>query len=76
MTYLMWKRGCGFRVGTSRTYTNASTRRLAGPAIRLNGEHADACWVVATHESEAEARAGDILSLRYGIPTLPFVARP
>ncbi len=44
--------------------------------MRLNGEHADACWVVAVHESEAEARAAEArLSLRYGLPTLPFVAR-
>ena len=33
-------------------------------------------WVVAVHDSEAEARAEEIeLSLRYGLPTLPFVAR-
>jgi DNA helicase-2/ATP-dependent DNA helicase PcrA len=77
MTYLMWKRGFGYRVGTSRTYTNASTHGLAGPAIRLNGEHADACWVIETHENEGEARLREsLLSLHYGLPTLPFVARP
>ena len=42
MTYLMWKRGVGFRIGTSRTYTNSRTGGLAGPSLRLNGEHADA----------------------------------
>ena len=30
MTYLMWKRGVGFRVGTSRTYTNGSAQPLPG----------------------------------------------
>ena len=31
MTYLMWKEGVGFRVGTSRTYTNGHGQSLAGP---------------------------------------------
>ena len=30
MTYLMWKRGAGFRVGTSRTYTNGQRSRSPG----------------------------------------------
>ena len=77
MTYLMWKRGHGFRIGTSRTYTNARSQSLAGPAIRLNGEHADAAWVIGTFTSEAKARLSEtLLSLRYGLPTVPFVARP
>src|SRR5439155_3654613 len=76
MTYLMWKAGTGFRIGTSRTYTNGQPRSLAGPAMRLNAEHADAAWVVGVHPTEAEARASEtLLSLRYGLPTLPFVAR-
>ncbi len=76
MTYLMWKQGVGFRIGTSRTYTGGAQGPLAGPAVRLNGEHADAAWVVAVHPSEAESRLTETtLSLRYGLPTLPFVAR-
>ncbi|HUK44157.1 MAG TPA: UvrD-helicase domain-containing protein [Gaiellaceae bacterium] len=77
MTYLMWKRGHGYRIGTSRTYTNGRERALPRPSIRLNAEHADACWVVETHESEGEARLSEsLLSLHYGLPALPFVARP
>ncbi len=77
MTYLMWKAGWGFRVGTSRTYTKGQRQPIAGPQVRLNGEHADAAWVVAAYESEAEARLAEtMLSLRYRLPTLPFVARP
>ena len=77
MTYLMWKNEVGFRIGTSRTYTDGRAKTLAGPSIRLNGEHADAAWVIGVHESEAEARLAEtLLSLRYGLPTLPFVARP
>ena len=76
MTYLMWKAGSGFRIGTSRTYTNSASGSLAGPAVRLNGEHADAVWVVGVHESDAQARLDEILlSLEYRLPTLPFVAR-
>ncbi len=76
MTYLMWKAGSGFRIGTSRTYTNARDGALPGPAVRLNGEHADSAWVVAVHDTEAEARLAEaLLSLRYRLPTLPFVAR-
>jgi DNA helicase-2/ATP-dependent DNA helicase PcrA len=42
----------------------------------MNQEHADATWVLSTHPSEAEARVAEtIVSMRYGIPTLPFVAR-
>ncbi|MBI3917510.1 MAG: hypothetical protein HY322_10945, partial [Betaproteobacteria bacterium] len=39
-------------------------------------EHADALWIVGAHSSENEARFQEItLSLRYGLPTLPFVPR-
>ena len=42
----------------------------------MRGERADAAWVVSTHDSEAEARYAEaLLSVRYGIPTLPFSAR-
>ena len=76
MAYLMWKSGTGFRLGTSRTYTDRNRYPLPGPAQRMSQEHADATWVVSTHDSEAAARAAEtVLSLRYGLPTLPFVAR-
>jgi DNA helicase-2/ATP-dependent DNA helicase PcrA len=77
MTYLMWKAGAGFRVGTSRTYTKGQRQSIAEPAMRLEGDHADAAWIVSVHTSDAEARAAEtLLSLRYRLPTLPFVARP
>jgi DNA helicase-2/ATP-dependent DNA helicase PcrA len=76
MTYLMWRRDRGFRVGTSRTHTNGQVKPTVGVALRLRGERADAAWVVSTHVSEAEARYAEVsLSLRYGLPTLPFSAR-
>src|SRR6201996_6336083 len=76
MTYLMWRRDRGFRVGTSRTYTNGQIKPVVGVALRLRGERADAAWVISTHKSEAEARyAETLLSVRYGLPTVPFSAR-
>src|SRR5207247_6434642 len=68
MTYLMWKRGYGFRVGTSRTYTNRTGQTLPGPALRMTQEHADATWVVGLHDEELDARVHELqLSLRYGL---------
>ncbi len=66
LTYVMVRGGKGFRVGTT-------AGNLAGRAMQ---EHADAAWVVSVHDSEAQARAEEVkLSLRYGLPMLPFVAR-
>ena len=77
MTYLMWRRDKGFRIGLTRTYTNGQPKSVMGLAMRTNAEHADAAWVISTHMSEADARFDETsLSLRYGIPTVPFVARP
>ncbi len=76
-TYLMWKRGFGFRVGTSQTYTKGQAQPVLGFELRCRGEHADALWILETHDSENEARFREYaLSLDYGIPTFPFVARP
>ncbi|HSJ93246.1 MAG TPA: UvrD-helicase domain-containing protein, partial [Gaiellaceae bacterium] len=75
LTYLMWKAGVGFRVGTSRTYTSG-THATLGPAFRMNQEHADATWILSIHASEAEAREAEVeTSLTYGLPTVPVVAR-
>jgi DNA helicase-2/ATP-dependent DNA helicase PcrA len=77
MTYLMVRgAGKGFRVGTSRTYTSGQVKPVVGVAMRARGEGADAAWVVGTHRDEAQARAHETkLSLTYGLPTIPFVAR-
>ncbi|ACI99429.1 UvrD-helicase domain-containing protein [Rhodospirillum centenum] len=75
-TYLMHKRGYGFRLGTSQTYTRARIEPVLGYELRCRQEHADAVWVLAVHGSENEARFLEYtLSLDYGIPTFPFVAR-
>jgi DNA helicase-2/ATP-dependent DNA helicase PcrA len=75
-TYLMYKRGIGYRLGTSQVYTRGQAKPMVGFKQRLLQEHGDALWIVGTHDSEAEARFNEIrLSLRYGLPTLPFVPR-
>ncbi len=76
LTYLMWKRGMGFRVGTTRTQLETGHSKASGLKLRALHEHADAAWVISTHKGDADARTDECkLSLRYGIPTLPFVAR-
>jgi DNA helicase-2/ATP-dependent DNA helicase PcrA len=75
-TYLMYKAGVGFRLGTSQVYTRGQVKPKVGFEQRCLQEHADAAWVVSTHASENAARAEEmLLSLRHGIPTLPFVPR-
>lgn len=75
-TYLMRKRGVGFRLGTSQVHTRGQVKPVVGFMLRARQEHADAVWVISTHASENEARAQEyILSLRYGLPTLPFTPR-
>ncbi len=74
--YLMEKRGVGFRLGTSQVYTKGQKNPVLGFMQRSIQEHADAVWIVSSHASETEARFEEMrLSLLYGIPTLPFVAR-
>jgi DNA helicase-2/ATP-dependent DNA helicase PcrA len=76
LTYAMYRRGKGFRVGTTRVYGDGRNEGAIGLQIRAMHEHADAAWVVEAHETEAQARAAEVrLSLRYQLPTIPFVAR-
>ncbi|WP_244592766.1 UvrD-helicase domain-containing protein [Azospirillum palustre] len=75
-TYLMHKEGTGWRLGTSQVYTAGQVKPMVGFMQRLLQERADALWIVGTHSSENDARADEyIASLRYQIPTLPFVPR-
>ena len=57
-------------------YTRGQRAAVVGFRQRCVHEHADDLWIVATHTTSNEARILEYtLSLRYGIPTLPFVAR-
>jgi DNA helicase-2/ATP-dependent DNA helicase PcrA len=49
---------------------------MVGFKQRCLQEHADALWIVRTHTSESEARIDEVVtSLRFGLPTCPFVPR-
>ncbi len=75
VTYLMWKRDVGFRVGITSTYSRGAKPKL-GLAQRCLGEHADAIWALSTHESQGEARLQEaLLAAQWGLPTVPFIAR-
>jgi DNA helicase II / ATP-dependent DNA helicase PcrA len=75
-TYLMRKRGVGWRVGTTRTAINRRGQATAGVQLRAMTERADDAWVVSTHETGEEARVAEaILAARYGLPMVPFRAR-
>ncbi len=75
MTYAMWRADEGFRVGTTRTYTD-QRNHASGVALRAMKEVADAAWVISVHSSQARARAHKLkLSLRYRLPALPFRCR-
>ncbi|QQR80904.1 MAG: UvrD-helicase domain-containing protein [Deltaproteobacteria bacterium] len=75
-TYLMHKKGVGWRLGTSQVYTAGQKKPMVGFRQRLMQEHADSLWVVGIHSNENDARSEEyILSLQYQLPTLPFVPR-
>jgi DNA helicase II / ATP-dependent DNA helicase PcrA len=74
--YLMHKQGVGYRLGTSQVYTQGQARPMVGFKQRSLQEHADALWIVRTHATENEARIDEVVtSLRFGLPTCPFVPR-
>jgi DNA helicase-2/ATP-dependent DNA helicase PcrA len=76
LVYLMHRHGYGFRVGMTSVYTRAVVKPVIGLQHRCLQERGDAAWVISTHRSEQAARIAELqMSLRYGIPTLPFVAR-
>jgi DNA helicase II / ATP-dependent DNA helicase PcrA len=74
--YLIHKEGVGFRLGTSQVYTLGQAKPMVGFKQRALQEHADALWIIHTHSSENDARIDEVLtSLRFGLPTCPFVPR-
>ncbi len=74
-TYLM-RKGDRYRLGTSQVYTQGQVHPVIGFKQRSVQEHADAVWLVSAFGSEADARECEhLLSLQYGVSTLPFIAR-
>jgi DNA helicase-2/ATP-dependent DNA helicase PcrA len=72
--YLMRKRGVGYRLGfCGYLKPGADLRPVPGYRWRGRREGADAVWVIGSYDSAQEARVQEmLLSLRYGLPTLPF----
>src|SRR5438270_12040356 len=75
--YLMWKRGVGYRLGTTRGVRASKDGMIvSGLQVRTNQEVADAIWLVKSCSTSAEARFHEhFLSVRYGIPTMVFFVR-
>ena len=76
MTYLMRRRDKGFRVGTTRTYTDGQVKPVVGvaAALRPGARRRRMGRVDARQRGGGARRTSTLLSLRYGLPTLPFVA--
>ena len=75
-TYLMFKRGSGYRLGTSQIYTQGQRHPVIGYQQRCLQEHADAVWLVRAFDNEVDAREYEhVLSLSYAVTTFPFMAR-
>ncbi|MBI4238680.1 MAG: UvrD-helicase domain-containing protein [Deltaproteobacteria bacterium] len=75
--YLMWKRGIGYRIGTtSGIRTSKDGVLLNGIQVRTNQEVADAMWILRASPDLGEIRMYEQLySVRYGIPTMVFFVR-
>ena len=69
----------GYKLGLTPQMHTTYVMRRRDKGFRVGTsrtEHADAAWVVSTHDTEGEARAAETtLALKYGVPTLPFMAR-
>ena len=76
-TYLMYKRGLGYRIGITRGVRASKDGEIvSGLQVRTNQEVADAMWILRCTRSAAEARFYEqYFSVRYGIPTMVFFAR-
>ena len=74
--YLMYKEGMGYRIGQTQGVRSRKAGDTAnGLAIRLNQEHADKMWIVhVCKDKDSAIFYEQLLSVKYGIPTLIFNA--
>ncbi|HLL15672.1 MAG TPA: UvrD-helicase domain-containing protein [Pyrinomonadaceae bacterium] len=75
-TYLMHKRGVGFRLGVTRRYrATSAAHKTIGFIQRSTQESADALWVVEVCRTEEESRYWEnFYAATYGLPTVTFKA--
>ncbi len=77
LVYLMWRKGLGYRVGTTRGVRASKDGEIvSGLQVRANQEVADAMWILRICATSAEARFYEqYYSVRYGLPTMVFFVR-
>jgi len=69
-TYLMYRKGMGFRLGVTQGAKNKTRHSVAARALN---ENADRLWLLNAHETSASAGYEESrLSLLYQVPTMPF----
>jgi superfamily I DNA/RNA helicase len=75
ITYLMFRRGFGWRVGWCQLFQHHASRSSHGLHFfaRCRLEKADVGFILGVHQSRGEASVEEsIISTRYGIPTVTF----
>ncbi|HVY60242.1 MAG TPA: UvrD-helicase domain-containing protein, partial [Planctomycetota bacterium] len=75
--YLMWRRGKGYRIGTtSGVRASGDGALMNGVQVRTNQEVADAIWILKACSELGDARYHEqLLSVKYGLPTMVFHVR-
>ena len=78
-TYLMYKKGYGFRIGITRSYHNRSSDingARFGFMNRLNGENAQKIWLLEVSDTQQDSKYWEeYYSITYRIPTIVFKSR-
>jgi DNA helicase II / ATP-dependent DNA helicase PcrA len=73
--YLMYRKGYGYRIGTTRGVRMGDKIRKNGIEVRCLQEHADCMWVIQVCDNSADARLYEqFFSVQFGIPTMVFFA--
>ncbi len=77
-TYLMFKRGMGYRIGITRRYRfEGPNKPSLGYIQRTNQERADAIWLLEVSRTDEEARCWEqYYAAKFGLPTCIFVSLP
>jgi len=77
-TYLMFKRGMGYRIGITRRYRfEGPNKPSLGYIQRTNQERADAIWLLEASHTDEEARYWEqYYAAKFGLPTCIFVSLP
>lgn len=74
LTYVM-RRGDWWRIGTTKFYRESTGGRYLGLPMRCSRERADQAWILNMYDDWEDAIVAErTLSLRYGVPEMPFVA--